>query len=66
MNTKTISKERFIKNVYCYMHKYSKEFIEQFIQHWTAERFGVMRFRYEKSFDIGNRLARMGKNFNYC
>jgi len=65
MNTKTISKERFIKNVYCYMYKYSKELIEQFVKYWTAERFGVMRFRYERSFDIGNRLARMEKILSF-
>ena len=47
------------------MYKYSKELIEQFVKYWTAERFGVMRFRYEGSFDIGNRLARMEKNFSF-
>jgi hypothetical protein len=60
MDTKTIL---FFDKANLYKDKYTQEMIADFVEYWTESSNGKkQRWEYEKTFDIGRRLARWAKN----
>lgn len=56
--------QQFYNKTCLFSDKYTSEMIADFCQYWTEKSPNgkKMRFEFEKTFDIGRRLARWHKN----